>query len=55
MGRDLKEVVLKAPPGSIARDLEHQHQSRIEYLPVDDPAVVINVDTPEEYQRLISA
>jgi len=55
IGRDLMEFFLKAPPGSIARDLEHQHQPRIEYLSVDDASVVINVDTPEEYQRLVSA
>jgi molybdenum cofactor cytidylyltransferase len=54
-GRELIEVFLKAPPGRTARDLEHEHQARIEYLPVDDPLVTTNVDTPEEYQRLISA
>jgi molybdenum cofactor cytidylyltransferase len=53
--RDLIEVFLKAPAQSTARDLEHQHQARIEYVTVDDPLVTANVDTPEEYQRLISA
>jgi molybdenum cofactor cytidylyltransferase len=55
VSRDLIEIFLKAPPDRIARDLEHEHQARIEYVAVDDPLVVANVDTPEEYQRLISA
>jgi molybdenum cofactor cytidylyltransferase len=55
VGRDMIEVFLKAPAGTTARDLEHQYQSRIEYLAVDDPAVTSNVDTPEDYQRLFSA
>ncbi len=54
-GRNMIEIFLKAPANSTARDLEHQHQSRIEYVPVEDPGVVVNVDTPEEYQRLVSA
>ena len=52
IGREMMEAFLKAPVGSTARDIEHALQARIHYLAVDDPLVVANVDTPEEYQRL---
>ncbi|HEY1264015.1 MAG TPA: nucleotidyltransferase family protein [Terriglobales bacterium] len=55
IGRELIEVFLKAPHSSSARQIEHQHQARIEYLPVTDPAVAANVNTPEEYAALLSA
>ena len=55
-GREMIEVFLKADtkvdPAKTARDVEHAHQSRIVYLPVDDPNVVANVNTPEEYAAL---
>lgn len=53
-GRELLEAFLRAPETSDARQVEHQHQSQIEYLPVDDPLVAINVDTPEQYAALNS-
>jgi molybdenum cofactor cytidylyltransferase len=52
LGREMIEVLLKAPPTSSARDLEHQNQSHIRYIQVDDPTVTLNVDTPEEYAAL---
>ncbi len=54
IGRDMIEAFLKAPVESSARDVEHQHQEHIEYLPVDDPSVTLNVDTPEDYAGLSS-
>jgi molybdenum cofactor cytidylyltransferase len=53
-GREMMEAFLKADPTTTARDVEHAHQSRIAYLPVDDANVVTNVNTPEEYAALIS-
>ncbi len=53
VGREMIESFLRAPENSNAREIEHQHQSRIEYVPVDDPLVIANVDTPEDYQRLV--
>lgn len=53
-GRELIEAFLKAPEGSTARDVEHQHVQRIEYIPVVDPFVTMNVDTPEEYSKLLA-
>jgi molybdenum cofactor cytidylyltransferase len=46
------EAFLEAPATSNARDVEHAHQSDIEYVPVDDPLVALNVDTPEQYASL---
>lgn len=51
-GREMIEVFLRAAPTSVARDLEHEYQSRIEYVPVDDPNVAININTPEDYSAL---
>ena len=54
LGREIIEFFLKAPPTAIAREIEHAHQDRIQYLAVNDPLVVASVDTPEDYQRLIA-
>jgi len=54
IGRELMEEFLKAPPTSIARDIEHRNQERISYLPVDDPFVTTNINTPEDYASLQS-
>jgi molybdenum cofactor cytidylyltransferase len=55
VNRNLIEVFVKSAADANARELEHRHQDRIEYVMVDDPLVTTNVDTPEEYRRLISA
>ncbi len=52
IAREMIEVFLNAAVESTARNLEHEHQERMEYLPVEDPAVICNVNTPEEYERL---
>ena len=52
LGREMIEAFLKAAATSTARDVEHQHAQHIEYTPVDDPAVTINVNTPEQYAAL---
>jgi CTP:molybdopterin cytidylyltransferase MocA len=54
-GREMIEVLLKAPLSANARDVEHQNQQHIRYATVDDPAVTLNVNTPEEYAALKSA
>ena len=53
-GREMIEAFLRAPAGASARDIEHAHQSHIEYVPVDDALVGANVDTPEQYAALPS-
>ena len=52
IGREMIEAFLRAPATSTAREIEHSHEPRILYVPVDDPNVVANVDTPEDYERL---
>lgn len=52
LGREMMEKFLKAPATATAREIEHQHQEHIEYVPVDDPLVTLNVDTPQDYANL---
>jgi molybdenum cofactor cytidylyltransferase len=52
LGREMMEAFLKAPETSNAREVEHAHPSEIEYVPVDDPLVAANIDTPEQYAAL---
>lgn len=52
LGREMIEAFLKAPPTATARDVEHQNQQHIRYVPIDDPTVTLNVDTPEDYAAL---
>jgi molybdenum cofactor cytidylyltransferase len=50
--REMIEAFLRADPASIARDVEHQYQNRIEYVDIDDPRVIMNINTPEDYSAL---
>jgi len=52
VGREMMEAFLKAPASSSARDVEHAHQEKIVHVAVDDPLVVADVDTPEQYAAL---
>ena len=54
VGREMIEAFLKAAPSSTARDVEHQNQPRIAYVPVEDACVVLNVNTPQDYSSLQS-
>src|SRR3954469_2305342 len=51
-GREMIERFLRAPQEATARDIEHAAQQHISYLKVNDPLVIANVDTPEQYQEL---
>lgn len=50
--REMIEAFLKAPSSSSARDVQEAHQEKIVYVPVDDPLVTANIDTPEQYAAL---
>lgn len=52
VGREMIELFLRAPAIATARDIEHLNQQHIAYLPVSDPFVTMNVDTPEQYAAL---
>jgi len=55
VGRDMIEAFLRAPAESTAREVEHHCQQHIRYVPIDDPRVAMNIDTPEDYERLRNA
>jgi molybdenum cofactor cytidylyltransferase len=52
IANEMLEAFLEAPETSNARDVEGAHQSQIEYVPVYDPLVAVNVNTPEQYASL---
>jgi molybdenum cofactor cytidylyltransferase len=52
IGREMIEAFLRAPASSTARDVEHANQSQVRYLPVNDPLVAANIDTPEDFEKL---
>lgn len=54
VGREMMEAFLRVPATSIARDIEHENQQHIQYLPVDDPLVALNINTPEDYAGLLT-
>ena len=54
VGREMIEAFLRAQPGATAREVEHAEQQHIAYFDVKDPLVVWNVDTPEDYQRILN-
>src|ERR1700722_7389998 len=51
-GRELIEAFLQAPVSGSAREVEHAHQQHVVYLPVDDAAVALNINTPDDYAKL---
>jgi CTP:molybdopterin cytidylyltransferase MocA len=55
VGRELIGRYLDAPTTSNARDIHHANQERILYVPVADPLVSVNIDTPEDYAQLCAA
>jgi len=55
VGREMIEAFLRAPVDATARDVEHQCQKHIQYLPVEDTRVATNIDTPQDYERLFGS
>lgn len=55
INREMIEALLLAPETGSARDVMHHFSSRIEYLRVKDPAVIANINTPDEYEHLRGA
>ena len=52
IGREMIEAFLRAPVNSSAREVEHANQAHIRYVPVNDPLVAANVNTPEDFEKL---
>jgi len=51
IAREMIEAFLRAPATTNAREVERANQQRILYIPVSDPAVATNWNTPEEYSK----
>jgi molybdenum cofactor cytidylyltransferase len=54
VGREMIEAFLKASFSATAREIEHANQQHILYAPVEDPTVILNINTPEDYASLES-
>jgi molybdenum cofactor cytidylyltransferase len=52
-GRDMIERFLREPPTGNAREVEHRHQEHIQYFLVDEPFIAANINTPEDYAKLL--
>lgn len=51
-GREMIERFLREPATGNARDVEHRLQEHVQYIPVNDPFVAMNVNTPQDYAAL---
>jgi molybdenum cofactor cytidylyltransferase len=54
-GREMIEEFLRAPNDVTARDVEHKHHQRMEYVDVPDRNVITNLNTPDEYNAYIQS
>lgn len=52
VGREMITAFLRAPDAGTAREVEHAAQSHILYVPVEDPNIAVNVNTPGDYAAL---
>src|ERR1700694_534027 len=54
-GASLFEELLDSPAASRegARAVLHEHAAEVAAVPVDDPAVIDEINTPEDYERLV--
>ena len=53
--RDLMEEFLALPADGAAREVVRRHVDRTQFLDLDDPGVVADIDTPEDYRALLGA
>ena len=54
VAREMMAAFLRAPANSIARDVEHEYQTHIQYVRVDDPLIAMNINTSEDYAGLLA-
>jgi len=45
--------LLALPPTAQAREVVHLHVAHTQYVDVDDPGILADIDNPEEYRRLV--
>ena len=55
VGREMMTAFLNTPLTATARDVIHANEQHVRYVPVNDPHVTLNINTPEDYERLITA
>src|SRR5579884_4090498 len=53
--RRIADELLALPEGAQARDVVHRHVASTEYVDVDDPGILTDIDDPEAYKKLIEA
>ena len=53
--RDLAPEFLALPPDGAARDVVRRHRNRTEFLDLDDPGIVADIDSPDDYRALLGA
>jgi molybdenum cofactor cytidylyltransferase len=51
--RAIAEEILALPSDAQARDVIHGHISRTQYVDVDDPGILTDIDDREAYQKLL--
>ena len=55
VSREMMEAFLRSPATSIAREIEHECQEHLRYVPVEDPLVALNINTPQDYAGLLAS
>ena len=50
--RELIQEFLAIPDGGAANEIVHRHRPETEFLDLDDPGVVADIDDPEAYEKL---
>jgi molybdenum cofactor cytidylyltransferase len=53
--RQLAAEFLALPPEGAAREVVRRHVDRTEFLDLDDPGIVADIDSPEDYRTLLKA
>jgi molybdenum cofactor cytidylyltransferase len=51
VARPLWDALLKMKPPQSPRDFINAHQAEVKYVTTDDPNILADLDTPEEYQK----
>ena len=51
----VKRELLALPPDGMAREVIHRHREAAVYVDVDDAAVCQDLDSPDDYARLVAA
>ena len=55
IARALIAEFLSLPHTAQARDVVVRHESEIRYMDVDDPGILLDVDTPEQFRALVES